>query len=85
MSTTVSRPMVENVWLMLKTTDDADRRSKEGTRMGLKNGFRRPRPSDDEITEELESHIAVRLEHDGSDDAAARHKLGGELRTREDE
>ena len=33
--------------------------------------FRR-RPSDDEMREELEAHIAMRAEHDGVDEAAAR-------------
>ena len=52
--------------------------------MGLKNWFQRRRPSDAEIKEELESHVAMRAEHDGSDDASARRRLGSELRARED-
>jgi hypothetical protein len=37
--------------------------------------FRR-RPSDDEIREELEAHVALRAEHDAIDTAAARPRLG---------
>jgi putative ABC transport system permease protein len=44
--------------------------------------FRR-RPSDDEMREELEAHVAMRAEHDRVDHAAARRRLGNTLRTRE--
>jgi hypothetical protein len=44
--------------------------------------FRR-RPSDEEMREELEAHIAMRAAHDGVDEAAARRRLGNMLRTRE--
>ena len=44
--------------------------------------FRR-RPTDDEMREELEAHVAMRAEHDGVDEAAARRRLGNALRTRE--
>jgi predicted permease len=44
--------------------------------------FRR-RPSDDEMREELEAHVAMRSEHDRVDEAAARRRLGNMLRTRE--
>jgi putative ABC transport system permease protein len=44
--------------------------------------FRR-RPSDDEMREELEAHIAMRAEHDHLDEAAARRRLGNVLHTRE--
>jgi putative ABC transport system permease protein len=44
--------------------------------------FRR-RPSDDEMRQELEAHVAMRAEHDGVDEAAARRRLGNTLRTRE--
>ena len=50
--------------------------------MGLKNWFRR-RPSDDEMREELEAHVAMRAEHDRVDEGAARRRLGNMLRTRE--
>jgi len=50
--------------------------------MGLTRWFRR-RPSDDEMREELEAHVAMRAEHDGVDEAAARRRLGNVLRTRE--
>ena len=50
--------------------------------MGLKRWFRR-RPSDDEMREELEAHVAMRAEHDGVDEAAARRRLGNLLHTRE--
>jgi putative ABC transport system permease protein len=51
--------------------------------MGLTDWFRR-RPSDEDMRAELEAHLAMRAEHDGADDAAARARLGGELRTREE-
>jgi predicted permease len=50
--------------------------------MGLKNWFRR-RPSDDDLREELEAHLAMRAEHDGVSEAAARRRLGNTLQTRE--
>ena len=50
--------------------------------MGLKRWFRQ-RPSDDEMREELDAHVAMRAEHDGVDEAAARRRLGNTLRTRE--
>jgi putative ABC transport system permease protein len=46
--------------------------------------FFRRRPSDDEMREELEAHVAMRAEHDGVDEAAARRRLGNVLRTREE-
>ena len=50
--------------------------------MGLTRWFRR-RPSDAEMREELEAHVAMRVEHDGVDHAAARRRLGNVLQTRE--
>jgi len=50
--------------------------------MGLTRWFR-TRPSDDEMQEELEAHVAMRAEHDGVDEAAARRRLGNTLQTRE--
>jgi predicted permease len=50
--------------------------------MGLTRWFHR-RPSDDEMREELEAHLAMRAEHDSVDEAAARRRLGNALRTRE--
>jgi predicted permease len=43
----------------------------------------RKRPSDDEMREELEAHVAMRAEHDRVDEAAARRRLGNVLHTRE--
>ena len=43
----------------------------------------RKRPSDDEMQEELEAHVAMRAEHDGVDETAARRRLGNILHTRE--
>ena len=43
----------------------------------------RKRPSDDEMREELEAHVAMRAEHDRVDEAAARRRLGNILHTRE--
>src|SRR5262249_2848173 len=40
-------------------------------------------PSDDEMREELEAHVAMRAEHDGVDEYAARRRLGNVLHTRE--
>src|SRR5919106_6535412 len=51
--------------------------------MVLKSRWFRRRPSDDEMREELEAHVAMRAEHDGVDEAAARRRLGNTLRTRE--
>jgi hypothetical protein len=51
--------------------------------MGVKCTWFRRRPSDDEMREELEAHVAMRAEHDGVDEAAARRRLGNMLRTRE--
>src|SRR6185369_15469067 len=50
--------------------------------MNIKGWFRRG-PSDEEMREELESHLAMRAEHDGVDHAAARRRLGNVLHTRE--
>ena len=44
--------------------------------MGVRDLFRR-RPTDDELREEVETHLAMRAEHDSSDDAGARRRLGG--------
>ena len=51
--------------------------------MGIMDGWFRRRPSDDEMREEIEAHVAMRAEHDGVDEAAARRRLGNTLRTRE--
>jgi predicted permease len=51
--------------------------------MGMKGGWFRRRPSDDEMREELEAHVAMRAEHDGVDEAAAQRRLGNALQTRE--
>jgi predicted permease len=52
--------------------------------MGIKGGwFPKRRPSDDEMREELEAHVAMRAEHDRVDEAAARRRLGNLLHTRE--
>jgi predicted permease len=51
--------------------------------MGMKGTWFRRRPSDDEMREELEAHVAMRAEHDGVNEAAARRRLGNTLRTRE--
>jgi putative ABC transport system permease protein len=50
--------------------------------MGVMRWFRR-RPSDDEMQEELEAHVALRAEHDRVDKATARRRLGNMLQTRE--
>jgi putative ABC transport system permease protein len=52
--------------------------------MGMKGRWFRRRPSDDEMREELEAHVAMRAEHDRVDEAAARRRLGNVLRTREE-
>jgi predicted permease len=51
--------------------------------MSMQGGWFRRRPSDDEIREELKAHVAMRAEHDGVDEAAARRRLGNVLQTRE--
>lgn len=51
--------------------------------MGMKGRWFRRRPSDEEMREELEAHVAMRAEHDGVDEAAARRRLGNRLQTRE--
>jgi predicted permease len=51
--------------------------------MGVKRSWFRRRPSDDEMREELEAHVAMRAEHDRVDEAAARRRLGNLLHTRE--
>jgi predicted permease len=51
--------------------------------MDLKNWFRK-RPSGDELRDEIESHIAMRAEHDGSDPSAARRRFGNTLYTQEE-
>jgi putative ABC transport system permease protein len=51
--------------------------------MGVKGGWFRRRPSDDEMREELEAHVAMRAEHDRVGEAAARRRLGNLLHTRE--
>ena len=50
--------------------------------MGLMRWIRR-RPSDDEMREEIEAHVALRAAHDGVDEATARRRLGNVLQTRE--
>lgn len=51
--------------------------------MGLKNWFR-GKPSDQDIRDEIQAHLAMRSEHDQSDEAAARKRLGNQLRVQED-
>ena len=51
--------------------------------MGLKNWFRR-KPSDQDIRDEIQAHIVLRSEHDHSDEAAARKRVGNQLRLQED-
>ena len=51
--------------------------------MGMRRRWFRRRPSDDEMREELEAHVAMRAEHDRVDEAAARRRLGNLLHTRE--
>lgn len=51
--------------------------------MGVRRNWLRRRPSDDEMREELEAHVAMRAEHDGVNEAAARRRLGNTLQTRE--
>jgi putative ABC transport system permease protein len=52
--------------------------------MGMIDRWFRKRPSDDEMHEELEAHVAMRAEHDGVDQAAARRRLGNVLHAREE-
>src|SRR5512145_1275596 len=51
--------------------------------MRMKGNWFRRRPSDDEMREELEAHVAMRAEHDRVDEAAARRRIGNLLHTRE--
>ncbi len=56
--------------------------------MGLKNWFRK-RPSGGDMREEIESHLAMRAEHEGAehdniDASAARRRFGNALRTQEE-
>src|SRR5262245_15041437 len=51
--------------------------------MGMKGRWFRRRPSDDEMQEELEAHVAMRAEHDRVDESVARQRLGNVLQTRE--
>ena len=51
--------------------------------MGMIGRWFRRGPSDEEMREELEAHLAMRAEHDGVDEAAARRRLGNVLHTRE--
>jgi len=51
--------------------------------MGVMRRWFRRRPTDDEMREELEAHVAMRAEHDRIDEAAARRRLGNLLHTRE--
>ena len=51
--------------------------------MDLRKWFQ-GRPSDKEMREELDSHLALRAEHDGSDERAARRRFGNELLTLEE-
>ena len=51
--------------------------------MGMKGRWFRRRPSDEEMREELEAHVAMRAEHDRVNPAAARRRLGNILHTRE--
>src|SRR5207249_4671705 len=53
-----------------------EQRRPEGTWMGMK-------PSDDDIHDEIESHLAMRADHDGGDKAAARRRFGNVLQTQE--
>jgi predicted permease len=51
--------------------------------MGVTRNWFRRRPSDDEMREELEAHVAMRAEHDGVNETVARRRLGNTLQTRE--
>src|SRR5262245_38144719 len=51
--------------------------------MGTKGRWLRRRPSDEEMREELEAHVAMRAEHDRVNESAARRRLGNRLHTRE--
>jgi putative ABC transport system permease protein len=50
--------------------------------MDMKNWFRK-RPSDGDMREEIESHLAMRAEHDSSDLSDARRRFGNALYTQE--
>lgn len=50
--------------------------------MGLIDWFRRKPPTSD-FQEEVEAHIAMRAEHDGSSESAARRRFGNALQTEE--
>jgi predicted permease len=54
-----------------------------GAAMKMKGNWFRRRPSDEEMREELEAHVAMRAEHDGVNEGAAQRRLGNALRTRE--
>ena len=51
--------------------------------MKMNSRWFRRRPSDEEMRDELESHVTMRAEHDGVDKAAAQRRLGNALQTRE--
>jgi len=51
--------------------------------MDLRNWFRK-RPSGDDLREEIEAHLAMRAEHDGSDPSAARRRFGNALYAQEE-
>src|SRR6185503_19975755 len=51
--------------------------------MSIKGGWFRRGPSDEEMREELEAHVAMRAEHDRVNESAARRRLGNVLQTRE--
>src|SRR4029434_7732263 len=51
--------------------------------MSIKSGRFRRRPSDEEMREELEAHVAMRADHDRLDETAARRRLRHLLHTRE--
>jgi len=51
--------------------------------MDLKNWFRK-RPSAGDMCEEIESHLAMRAEHDGSDASTARRRFGNTLYAQEE-
>src|SRR5688572_15006597 len=61
----------------------AHRRREESAAMGVKSRWFHGRPSDDEMREELEAHVAMRAEHDRVDEATARRRVGNLLQTRE--
>jgi predicted permease len=51
--------------------------------MDLKSWFRK-RPSGDDMREEIEAHLAMRAEHDGTDASTARRRFGNALHTQEE-